>query len=84
MPVTPDTQFPYTQVINFTNFSLSQIHVFPFFQNKWWPPPHYSAPCFSHLIYLGDYILINTLQEWPLVTSYGQNSPNVSYLYKTT
>lgn len=70
---------PLYTVINFTNFSLilspteTNTHTFSLFRHKWWCPPHYSAPCFSHFIYLGGHILINRLQECLLITSYGQN-----------
>lgn len=43
----------------------------------------YSAPGLSHLLYLKGYTLINnTLQEWPIITFYGQNSANISNHYK--
>ena len=87
MPVAPDTQFSDRQAINVTNFSLilspiqTSTPILPLL-TQMVASSHYSALCFSHLIYLGGYILINnTLQQWPLTTSYGQNSANVSYLY---
>lgn len=91
MPVSPDTQFPYTKVKNFTTFSLtlSPTQIFPGYfplptLTQWCSPPHY--PFYTllfKLIYLGSFILISkTLQEWQL-TTYGHNSAN-SYLYKGT